>query len=138
MRANYFIDSNVLLYCYSKTEPAKRQRAREIASQADTILSLQVLRESANVLSRKFGHPWSDIIRLLQEVQRQFPLFVESPDTLLEACRLADRYHYSLYDSLIIASALETACEHLYSEDLQHDQLIAGRLRIVNPFADKQ
>ena len=35
---------------------------------------------------------------------------------------------------LIIASALENECEVLYSEDLQHGQVIDDKLRIVNPF----
>nr|NQU91866.1 PIN domain-containing protein [Bacteroidota bacterium] len=42
--------------------------------------------------------------------------------------------HFSIYDSLIIASALEANCETLYSEDLHHNQLIENKLRIVNPF----
>jgi len=44
------------------------------------------------------------------------------------------KYHFSVYDSLIIASALEAGCEVLYTEDLQHNQLIENKLRIVNPF----
>jgi predicted nucleic acid-binding protein len=37
------------------------------------------------------------------------------------------------YDSLIIAAAQEAGCNTLYSEDLQHGQIIGG-LRIENPF----
>ncbi|MEX0828709.1 MAG: hypothetical protein WD032_00530 [Nitrospirales bacterium] len=41
--------------------------------------------------------------------------------------------HYSFYDSLIISGALQTGCEVLYSEDLQHGQQIRG-LKVINPF----
>jgi predicted nucleic acid-binding protein len=41
---------------------------------------------------------------------------------------------YSFYDCLVVAAALQAGAEVLYSEDLQHNQLIAGTLRIVNPF----
>ncbi|APB35038.1 Putative nucleic-acid-binding protein, contains pilt domain [Gloeomargarita lithophora Alchichica-D10] len=43
------------------------------------------------------------------------------------------RYGYSYWDSLIIATALQSNCNILYSEDMQHDQLIEGKLRIINP-----
>ena len=38
------------------------------------------------------------------------------------------------YDSQIIAAALTAGCTVLYSEDMQHGQLIDGTLTIVNPF----
>ena len=55
-------------------------------------------------------------------------------DTLLRACQIAGRYGFSLYDSLIIAAALESNCKVLYSEDLQNGQVIEGALTIKNPF----
>jgi predicted nucleic acid-binding protein len=47
---------------------------------------------------------------------------------------LAERYGFSLFDATIVALALNAGCKILCSEDLQHDQLIANRLRIGNPF----
>jgi predicted nucleic acid-binding protein len=44
------------------------------------------------------------------------------------------RYDFQLFDSIVVASALEAGCEILYSEDFQHNQLIENRLRIINPF----
>ena len=43
------------------------------------------------------------------------------------------RYGFRIYDSLIVVSALEAGCTTLYTEDLQHGQVIEG-LRIENPF----
>ncbi len=54
--------------------------------------------------------------------------------TIQSALDVQDRYRFSWYDSLIIASALEAGCEFLYSEDMQNNQVIEGRLQIVNPF----
>jgi predicted nucleic acid-binding protein len=39
----------------------------------------------------------------------------------------------SWYDSLIVAAALESQCEILYSEDFQDRQRF-GELKVVNPF----
>ncbi len=44
------------------------------------------------------------------------------------------RYRFSYWDSLIIASALENNCSILYSEDMQHSQVIEDNLKIINPF----
>ena len=52
------------------------------------------------------------------------------------AWALAERYGYSHFDSLIIATALATHCATLYSEDLQHRQVIDGRLTIIDPFKE--
>jgi predicted nucleic acid-binding protein len=51
------------------------------------------------------------------------------------ALSIAARLHYQLYDAMIIAAALEAGCVTLYSEDLQHGQVIERRLTIRNPFA---
>jgi predicted nucleic acid-binding protein len=50
-----------------------------------------------------------------------------------EALRISQRYKYGIYDSLVIAAALEGGCSVLYSEDMQHGQSI-GSLKIRNPF----
>jgi len=50
------------------------------------------------------------------------------------AWMLLDRYWFSYFDSLILASALTANCQILYSEDFQHGQVIDGRLTIINPF----
>ena len=47
---------------------------------------------------------------------------------------LARTHRFSLYDSLIVASALEAGCDTLLTEDLQSGRRIEG-LAIVNPFA---
>ena len=54
--------------------------------------------------------------------------------TVREAIRLGERYQLSMWDSLIVAAALLSDCEILYSEDLQDGQVFDERLKIVNPF----
>jgi predicted nucleic acid-binding protein len=46
------------------------------------------------------------------------------------------RYKFSFHDSVIVASALHVRCKILYSEDLQHGQVIEKQLRVANPFED--
>ena len=55
-------------------------------------------------------------------------------DTHDRGVDIAERYGFSLYDSLIIAAAREAGCTTLFSEDLQHRQVIDGALTVRNPF----
>jgi predicted nucleic acid-binding protein len=55
-------------------------------------------------------------------------------NTILKASFLRKTYILSYWDSLIMASALENDCSVLYSEDMQHGQILEGRLKIINPF----
>jgi predicted nucleic acid-binding protein len=48
---------------------------------------------------------------------------------------VAQRYGLSVYDAMIVAAALESGCETLFSEDMQNGLLVDQQLRIRNPFA---
>jgi predicted nucleic acid-binding protein len=54
-------------------------------------------------------------------------------ETYLEAQRISERYGFSIWDSLIVAAALDAGCTTLYTEDLQHGQVVDD-VRIENPF----
>ena len=127
-----FFDANVLLYLLSE-DAAKADRVEELLTGRGTI-SVQVLNEFAAVASRKLSLSWGEIkdilgpIRAICEVD---PVSIEIHDRAIE---IAGRYRFSFYDSAIVASALQSGCRILYSEDFQHGQLIANQLRIRNPF----
>lgn len=89
----------------------------------------------SNVLKRKFSLSYSQIRDAVQEVSKGFPIILVSVNTIEMALNLAERYQYSYFDSLILASALEAGCQILYSEDLQDGQRIENQLTIVNPFS---
>lgn len=55
-------------------------------------------------------------------------------EAILLSFKITKQYKYSIWDSLIIASALESNCSVLYTEDMQDGQIIDGKLTIVNPF----
>jgi len=45
---------------------------------------------------------------------------------------LAERYNFRIYDAMIVAAALSSDCDILFSEDLQDGMQVEG-LTIVNP-----
>jgi predicted nucleic acid-binding protein len=128
-----FFDTNILAYTYDVAEPEKYRVASELFPKGHAITSTQVLGELSNVLSGKLRFPWPSIDAAIRQITNKFTIHVVSTSTILKAVSLAERYKYSYYDSLILASAIESKCEVLYSEDFQHNQLIEG-VRIINPF----
>ncbi|MEI6489543.1 MAG: PIN domain-containing protein [Bacteroidota bacterium] len=132
MKDRVFADTNIVIYVFDKKTP-KQNKAREIVRNNATISS-QVIIESLNVCIRK--------LKLSKEKANQNSMFLLKccqyyaiePSTFITAYFISKKYGYSHLDSLIIASALEANCTILYSEDLQHNQLIEKKLRIVNPF----
>lgn len=127
-----FFDTNVLLYLLSG-DAAKADHAEELLARGG-VISVQVLNEFASVARRKLDMGWAeieDVLRTVRAVCRVDSVTVETHD---RALALAKRYRLSIYDGLIIAAALIADAVVLYSEDLQHGQRIADRLRIENPF----
>jgi predicted nucleic acid-binding protein len=67
--------------------------------------------------------------------ERCSPVLPITGDLHRDGLRLAERYGFSIYDSMIVAAALSARCELLYSEDMHAGLVIDGRLTVVNPFA---
>ena len=136
MRDKIFLDSNIVLYLLS-SDVAKAEKAEELLAAGATI-SVQVLNEVTNVARRKLAMSWPDVRTLLEAVRRHCrvePLSVDSHELGLRA---AERYGLSVYDAMIVGSALAARCTQLYSEDMQDGQYIEQTLRITNPFHKTQ
>ena len=54
--------------------------------------------------------------------------------TVINAIKIHEKYRYSFFDSLMIASALESECAFFLSEDMVDGQVIESRLIIKNIF----
>lgn len=135
MSANVFFDTNVLVYLYSIDEPEKQRAAlKQIEVSENRWISTQVLSERSNTLRKKFNLEYSHIVNVLTEIQESFQVITVQTSTIEHALHLAQTYRYSYYDSLILAASLEKTCRFLYSEDMQHQQIIDQQLTIVNPF----
>ena len=130
-----FFDTNVLLYLLS-VDNARADRAETIISNGG-VISVQVLNEFASVASRKLGMSYSDIREMLKTIREVCiiqPLTLETHELGLE---IAERYGFSLYDSMIVSAALQSGCTALLSEDMQHGQKIEAQMLITNPFMDQ-
>ncbi len=97
-------------------------------------LSTQVINECSHVLRRKVKRSPAEVRQDLSAVITLVNLVDVSLNEIYTAWRLSERYGYSHYDSLILATALMSGCSILYSEDMQHQQVIDNQLTIINPF----
>ncbi len=125
-------DTNVAFYAL--TDGEKGSRAEEILASADFV-SVQLLNEYAFACRRKLKRPWREIARDVELLRTWVgeikPIDVTSSH---DALRLAERYQLSFFDALMLAVALANGATVFYSEDMQHDLMIDGVLRVVDPF----
>ena len=49
-------------------------------------------------------------------------------------CQIAERHQLSVYDAIIVASALESECSTVWSEDEHNGLVIENRPKVKNPF----
>jgi len=139
MSGRFFLDTNLFIYTFDAKAPAKAKKAaqliRRAADTGEGIISYQVVQEFFSVAFRRFPQPMSvaEAEQYLITVLRPLLAVHSSPAIYFEALRIAEKYRFSWYDSLIVAAALEGRCDKLYSEDFQHGRKIEG-LRIENPF----
>jgi predicted nucleic acid-binding protein len=127
-----FFDTNVLLYLLS-ADTDTAQRAEELLADGG-VISVQVLNEFASVASRKLRMTIPEIHACLDPIRGICGVEPITMETHLRGLDLAERYGYSVYDSMIIAAALLAGCEIVYSENWQDGQRIDGLL-ISNPFS---
>lgn len=134
MHAEFFLDTNILLYAASGAvnENAKRLVARELLARDGGGLSVQVLAEFYVNATAKFKLPEDKVIRILESLEN-YPVLPISESVFWSALEVRKRHQISYWDSAIIAAAFELGCETVYSEDLNHGQLYAG-VRVINPF----
>lgn len=131
-----FLDTNLWVYFFVKEPPEKEAKVREIIELQPSLLviSTQTLGELCNVLLRKSSFSSPEVQGMVLDLVDAFQILEINASNIFSALAINTRYGYSYWDSLIIATALQSNCSVLYSEDMQHDQWIEGKLRIVNPF----
>lgn len=130
MRADFF-DTNIVVYLLD--DGPKADIAAGLVAEGG-VISVQVLNEALVNCIRKAGMSWQeagDFLTGVRELCEVIDLSARIHDVGLA---VGERYGFSVYDAMIVSAALTSGCERLYTEDLQHGQLIEGRLLIVNPF----
>lgn len=134
-----FVDTNILLYANDNTAGEKQTKSagllRELWETREGVLSTQVLQEFFYNATRKLSLPLN--VPVARGIVQTYSVWLKGPvtdTTLLGAIDIHTSLGFSFWDSMIIKAALENGCDTLYSEDMQHGQVIDNRLTVINPF----
>jgi len=128
------LDSNIILYAFDEDNSNhKNQIALRLIRNGPTFSS-QVLSEVVNVFNRRWRFSKERIIGISTFLLNNCPLTPITKEDVLLSHHLILKYDFQYFDALIIASALNSKCYVLYSEDMQHQMVVEDQLTIINPF----
>lgn len=127
-----FLDSNIVLYALGDDETKRAVAAALLAARPTT--STQVINECSHVLRRKLKMPPAQVVEKMENVIDVVQLVGVGLHEIRQAWVIAAQYGFGHYDSLIVAASLSAGCTTLYTEDMQHGQVIDSSLKLVNPF----
>lgn len=136
MRAEFFCDTNILLYAASKApeDRAKHDEARRVLALPGVGFSVQVLQEfyvnATQKRALRLSH--EEAVQILQSL-RGSPILPVTDDLVFAAIDIKERFQISYWDAAIIGAAEALGARELYSEDMNDGQ-VYGSVRVVNPF----
>lgn len=131
-----FLDTNILVYAYDTTDADKHAAAQDVLRPGRTdhlIISTQVLTEFYAVVTSKLRPPIAaDDARTIVRSLGELEVVGHDAALVITAIERASRDQLSVWDALIVESALRADCAELLTEDLNTGQYLDG-LTVVNP-----
>jgi predicted nucleic acid-binding protein len=137
MKDKVFIDTNILVYDYLLTDFERHKKAKTflISLIGKTVcISTQVLSETYSAL-KKNGVSNEDVRYYIEYCINKYIVLTVSIGDIQTCLTLREKYNYSYWDCLILATAINNDCSFLYSEDMQNRHIIHTGLEIINPLA---
>ncbi len=135
----FFVDTNILVYSYDISAGDKHTVAKDVLNElweaGNGLISTQVLQEFFVTVTRKISKPME--VAVAKEIVKdllKWKVVTVSGGLILDAIELQQKYRYSFWDSLIIASGIHGGASTILSEDLADTQKIKGVV-IRNPFS---
>ncbi|HEY0422879.1 MAG TPA: PIN domain-containing protein [Rhodopila sp.] len=130
------LDTNLLVYAEGVNGDDRKLRAHDALTRFasdDIVVPAQALAELFTVLTRKARWPAAQAQAAVLTWYDACQVADTTSSVLLEAMNLAAMHQYSLWDSVMLASAAQAGCRLLLSEDMQ-DGFIWRGVEIRNPF----
>jgi predicted nucleic acid-binding protein len=141
MSDKVFVDTNVLVYAYDRSEPQKQRRALEVldllATSGVGTISTQVLAEFFVAVTHKIAAPLSvdEAYERVKNYLQSWAVLDLTGMVVLEAARGVRDHQFSFWDAQIWATARLNQIPVVFSEDFNTGAVIEG-IRFVNPFAE--
>ena len=135
MNGNAFIDTNIIIYFYSEHDSKKRGIACGILDKYTCCTNIQAFKEAGNIWYKKLNLSGYAIEKHIKNLELLFNVVLPiNTDTIYDAIKIKDKYGFSFYDCIMLASAMNGECEIIFTEDMQDGQIINDTLKIINPF----
>ena len=133
--AKVFLDTNILVHSLDQSDAGKQKQSsrliKSLSAENSGVISTQVMQEFYVAATTKLGADPLMIKDILRSLER-FETVVVSPMLIKDAIDCAIINRISFWDALIVVSAESAHCETLWTENLNHGQVIRG-VRIENP-----
>jgi predicted nucleic acid-binding protein len=127
----YFLDTNALVYIISTEEIDKHNKIKKFIKNKDISISIQNLKELANVMFRRTNLGKSEIKEYLVKLAREFQLTIELPTDILNAIKISNRKNF--YDSLLVTTMLRNGINKIVTENEKDFSEFKG-IKVINPF----
>ena len=132
-----FLDSNILVYFVDEHDSKKQKIAEKLIKNSvemkTGVLSTQSLQEFYSVVTRKSLCSKEQAKTIVEKFRNTLPVTQISVSHILKAIDISIQTQFSFWDSLIVSAAHSSGCVIVYSEDMNHNQLVNG-VKIINPF----
>lgn len=134
-----FLDTNIWVYAADASDLTKMVAARQLVNRVRLenriVVSVQSLGEFCNVTTRMYKRDFSKVWTALKMLEG-FEVVSADAETIAFALDIAEKHKIAFWDAMLVATASEAGCTTLYSEDLNHNQVISG-VKIMNPFIEE-
>ena len=137
-----FLDTNILVYAFDRLAGPRHDAAKalfqRITRDGNGVVSVQVLQEWVNTITRKVREPLAlgDVRYWLQVfLNSNWQIVTPGASDLLVAVDIMERWQLSWWDALIVGMAQAAGAQILWTEDLNAGQNF-GELTVRNPFRD--
>ncbi|MDH7577586.1 MAG: PIN domain-containing protein [Bacillota bacterium] len=140
MNVKVLVDTNVLVYAYDLTEPAKQEQALKVLDELATTgrgaLTAQVLAEFVVAATRKIAEPLSSerVMGCVENYLRSWTVLDLTGLIVLEAVRGVREHSLSYWNAQIWATARLNQISVIFSEDFASGSVLEG-VAFVNPFS---
>jgi predicted nucleic acid-binding protein len=135
----FTLDTNILVYGIDNRDKSKQMQALAILKASvrlDCPLALQAIGEFHAAATRKLKLSAADARDRSVQLLKSFDTFGYSASAVLAALDASSEGRFSFWDAVLLASAAETGCSILLSEDMR-DGARLGSIVVRNPFGTK-
>ena len=133
-----FVDTNILVYAHDAVAGPKHDTAKALLQDLWNsrwgCLSIQMLQEFYVTVTQKVAMPYSAIeaANIIEDFAA-WRIHAPTVSDVLAAIDLQNRYQLSFWDAMMLQSAGSLGCTVVWTEDLNHGQMI-NQVLIQNPF----